>query len=408
MADEPAMPELDKEPPVNPGSSPLDAPLEGVAARALLDGPGLCLSGGGSRAMLFHAGALMRLNELGLLAKTLRISSVSGGSIAAGVLGTRWSQLVFDPVSGVAPDFEKIVVAPIRRFARKNIDIALGVKGVLLPGGNPAARFARVLDEELFHGATLQALPGMANEPAKPGTPRFVFNATNLQSGSLWRFSKPYTWDWRVGQIKDPSFLIGTAVAASSAFPPFFAPLVLDLNPSDFVPGSGDPKLVNPTDYQRKVLLADGGVYDNLGLETVFKECRVVLVSDGGGKLGDDAKPPTDWPRETLRVMKIIDNGVRNLRKRQVIDVIESEGRDGAYWGIRSSVSESPAAGALYCDPVATRRLAEMPTRLAKVDDPRQAMLINWGYAIADAAVRHWYLTGATPPGDFPLPGGVG
>jgi Patatin-like phospholipase len=46
----------------------------------------LCLSGGGFRAMLFHVGALWRLNELGWLKKLERVSSVSGGSITAGVL----------------------------------------------------------------------------------------------------------------------------------------------------------------------------------------------------------------------------------------------------------------------------------------------------------------------------------
>ena len=32
-------------------------------------------------------------------------------------------------------------------------------------------------------------------------------------------------------------------------------------------------------------MLSDGGVYDNLGLETVWKRYQTVLVSDGGGKL---------------------------------------------------------------------------------------------------------------------------
>ena len=44
-------------------------------------GMALCLSGGGYRAMLFHAGCLWRLNELGLLSSLKRVSSVSGGSI---------------------------------------------------------------------------------------------------------------------------------------------------------------------------------------------------------------------------------------------------------------------------------------------------------------------------------------
>ena len=54
---------------------------------------GLALSGGGYRAMLFHAGAIWRLNELGWLSKLDRVSSVSGGSIAAGRLAARWDKL---------------------------------------------------------------------------------------------------------------------------------------------------------------------------------------------------------------------------------------------------------------------------------------------------------------------------
>src|SRR5260370_11456881 len=53
----------------------------------------LSLSGGGYRAMVFHVGALWRLNEVGLLGKLKRISSVSGGSITAGVLALCWKEL---------------------------------------------------------------------------------------------------------------------------------------------------------------------------------------------------------------------------------------------------------------------------------------------------------------------------
>ena len=60
-------------------------------------GIALCLSGGGYRAMLFHAGCLWRLNQLGLLGKLNRISSVSGGSIIAGLLGMNWKDLAIQP-----------------------------------------------------------------------------------------------------------------------------------------------------------------------------------------------------------------------------------------------------------------------------------------------------------------------
>jgi NTE family protein len=66
------------------------APVQALGNEHVQDGIALCLSGGGYRAMLFHVGALWRLNELGYLAKLDRISSVSGGSITAALLGLRW------------------------------------------------------------------------------------------------------------------------------------------------------------------------------------------------------------------------------------------------------------------------------------------------------------------------------
>ncbi len=47
--------------------------------RGFSEGVALCLSGGGYRAMLFHLGAIIRLNELGGLKTLARVSSVSGG-----------------------------------------------------------------------------------------------------------------------------------------------------------------------------------------------------------------------------------------------------------------------------------------------------------------------------------------
>src|SRR5215207_654764 len=101
------------------------APVEAIPTdpdkRELEPGGALCLSGGGYRAMVFHIGALWRLNELGYLPRLKRISSVSGGSITAGVLGSRWAGLDFD-ASGVARRFGQEVVAPLRALAGRTID----------------------------------------------------------------------------------------------------------------------------------------------------------------------------------------------------------------------------------------------------------------------------------------------
>src|SRR5438093_6777810 len=96
-------------------------------------GIALCLSGGGYRAMLFHVGALWRLNELGYLPKLDRVSSVSGGSITAGTLGMNWHHLVFD-AEGLATNFDKQFVQPVRKLASKTIDLGAVIGGILLPG----------------------------------------------------------------------------------------------------------------------------------------------------------------------------------------------------------------------------------------------------------------------------------
>ena len=188
--------------------------------RRVQPGIALCLSGGGYRAMLFHLGALWRLNELGFLGRLDRVSSVSGGSITAGALAHGWARLDFD-ASGVARDFGTAVVEPLRGLAGRTIDIRAVLLGALLPGHDrrPARRRYR---KHLFGDATLQDLPDR---------PRFVFNATNLQSGVLWRFSKPYMADYRVGTIESPTVKLAVAVAASSAFPPFLSPVTLDARP---------------------------------------------------------------------------------------------------------------------------------------------------------------------------------
>lgn len=354
-------------------------------------GMALCLSGGGYRAMLFHVGAVWRLYEANLLKDVRRISSVSGGSITAGALGLEWSRLSFDPAR-LKTDFLPMVVAPIRGLAEETIDAEAIIWGVALPG-RVSDRVAEAYDEHLFKGATLQDLPD---------APRFVINATNVQSGALWRFMKPYMRDYRVGEVKSPKIPLAQAVAASSAFPPVLSPFEMRLDPNAFTPNSGHDLQRKP--YTTRVILTDGGVYDNLGLETAWKRYETILVSDGGGKLAPEAEPKSDWARHSFRVLNLIDNQVRSLRKRQLIDSYRSDVRRGAYWGIRTDIEKYELADPLPCPQERTMELAETPTRLKRLDASLQKRLINWGYAVCDAAVRKHVDPSVARPSDFPYP----
>jgi NTE family protein len=359
-------------------------------------GMGLCLSGGGYRAMLFHLGALWRLNELGVLYRLNRISSVSGGSITAAVLGLKWSQLTWQ--SGVTTDFDTHVVAPVRRLASHTIDRRSIVRGVLQPGTTVGDRVAVLYRKHLFGDATLQDLPDDAN-----GAPRFVINATNVQTGALCRFSRPYLADWRIGRWLQPRMALAEVVSASSAFPPVLSPVRLTLPKGALEPTLGADLHREP--FTTRLVLTDGGVYDNLGLETVWKRYDTVLISDGGGQMEAEADPPTDWARHALRINALIDNQVRALRKRQVVGSLQAGLRRGAYWRTRSDIAAFPAPDALACPPARTLLLAQTPTRLKALDDTLQERLINWGYALADAAVRGYVEPGLhAPPSSFPYP----
>lgn len=360
---------------------------------ALKDGAGLCLSGGGYRAMLFHTGVLWRLYEAERLKTLARISSVSGGSITAAMLALRWERLSFAG-NEVGKDFVPLVVTPLRELASRTLDANAVIGGIFLPG-TIAEHIAHSYDEILYGGATLQDLP---DTPA----PRFVINATNVQTGSLWRFSRPYMGDWQVGRVFNPTLALSTAVAASSAFPPVLSPLVLKIDPSAVQPDPKAPLQQKP--YTSRVVLTDGGVYDNLGLETVWKKHKTVLVSDGGQKMAPEPEPREDWARHSLRINSLIDNQVRALRKRQVVGSFSDGRRQGAYWSIRSLAADFPTASPFNCPAKATQELAAVPTRLARMDDRLQERLINWGYAVCDLALRSYHEPALPAPQHLPYP----
>ena len=356
-----------------------DQPTEGIA---------LCMSGGGYRAMLFHLGSLWRLNELHYLPKLDMVSSVSGGSITNGALALNWNKLGFD-ANGFALNFDQQLTQPIRNMARQTVDVTSVLEGIF---GGVSKHIVDHYNKFLYQHATLQQIPS---------APRFVFNATSLQTGVLWRFEKSYMGDWKVGLIRNPGVELATAVAASSAFPPVLSPCVVKLDPKSFDP-TIKPAPGVTDDFRKQAVLADGGVYDNLGLETAWKRSKTVLVSNGGGALGLEPDPKHDWLGQTNRVLNIIYSQVVILRTRSIVELFQLGVRDGSYWGIGSNIENYKLPDALVCPLDITSKLADTATRLAAVGDPLQEQLIDWGYAICDAAMRRWVVKDAPAPAQSP------
>ena len=341
------------------------------------EGSALALSGGGYRAVLFHLGTLIRLNELGVLGQLKRVSSVSGGSITAGVLATRWSQLNFQ--SGIAANLNEVVVKPLQAFCSETTDAWAVVAGALTPFKTAGDYVIDAYRKKLGLGVKLASLPA--------GGPRFVFNSTNFATGVSFRFSKPYCGDYRIGLIKNHSFDVATAVGCSSAFPPVLAPIEFKLDPAQFEETKG-ADLYNQVDLRTNLSLADGGVYDNLGLETMWGRYSEVLVSDAGKPFEVDDNLSAFWPKQLLRVMDIGLGQALALRKRMLINAFIEKEREGAYWGIGTPIERYELDSSIKVPEKKTKELSEIRTRLNAFSEREQGELINWGYAITDAAVR--------------------
>lgn len=342
---------------------------------------GLCLSGGGYRAALFHLGAVRRLNELGLLGKIDEISSVSGGSIFAAFLAMRIPNMT----AGKLPDYANTVAIPFRAFTKTNIRTRPALiewVGQLFEPGAGAKALEAEYEERLVPGKTLADLPCR---------PRFKFCATDVVFGVNWVFERDAAGDYRTGHmstLRTQQIPLARAVAASSCFPPVFAPLPMNLDEADLpvcgkIP-AGDPQR---NDRIAALSLADGGVYDNMGLEPLWKHCKTLLVSDGGKPFGFSTKPGRFSQLE--RIVNIIANQAESLRKRWLIASYINQVYEGAYFGVGTAVADYNVPGVPgYSNAFVKEAIATIRTDLNTFTDPEIAVLENHGYYLAEAAIK--------------------
>src|SRR5439155_19157784 len=98
--------------------------------------------------------------------------------------------------------------------------------------------------------------------PERDNGPEFYFNASHFASATNLRFTREFMGTYRLGRIFNPRVSIARAVAASSGFPPFLSPVVLNTKPGDYTRERG-ADLYDDESLRKAVPLTDGGVYDN-------------------------------------------------------------------------------------------------------------------------------------------------
>ena len=378
---------------------------------------GLALSGGGYRATLFAVGSLWRLNELGFLKKINRITGVSGGSITLGYLALNWEKLAFDN-DDVATNFKEVIAQPLQEFCSKDLDIKGVITGLLSPTQTIGDKIASAYSERLFGNTALSALPVGVD------IPEFIFYATNYDTGSSVRMTRDAIYDYKLGEASSNGISLAQAVGASSAFPPFFSPIILDSSKWQWTKSEYEKLPKDLVDLLRRQLtLVDGGLYDNMGMEAIWKtdpnsadHFDQVFVCDAGAplKLGYGIQPGfinwllrmtglnRNWMSQLMRMSDVMIEQQRALRKHQLIDNFQKGVYQGSYWGITTEIGNYGTFVKVASDSADSERLAQIPTRLNSFSDKDQGHLINWGYALTDAAIRG-YVDPDAPIGNQPI-----
>ena len=261
----------------------------------------LAFSGGGTRAAALAYGVLeaMRDTTVNLDGESQRlldeidvISSVSGGSFTAAYYGLHGDKTF--------TDFEK-------NFLRSDVSGEL-MYGLVDPElwvstGGRTEMAIDYYEEKVFRGATY------ADLQRREG-PLLVINATDLGRGVRFSFLQDY-FDLLCSDLS--SFQVARAVAASSAVPVIFHPVVLKnhtgCNGSEQNVFEGEspaaissPQLLHVVDglnsyalkdQRQYIHLVDGGITDNLGLLAIYEMVEMA----GGAKSFLDSIGAVPAPR---------------------------------------------------------------------------------------------------------------
>lgn len=364
-------------------------------------GIGLALSGGGFRATLFHLGALRRLDELGILTSLTDVSSVSGGSIMAASLAnamiaspSRAGQRManFDAMASQVHDLTSCNLR--RRILLERIEPT-----------NWHNTLAELVAKELTKRITDKPLAAL------PASPNFTFCATDMAFGVDWVYTRTRAGDFQAGYGSKSlaTIPIAHAAAASACFPPIFEPIETMVPATELA--GGDAAGPDADLCRARIRLTDGGVYDNMGLEPLWKQIKVLLVCDAGGEF--EYSPDRGTISDLKRYPDIMGNQALALRKRWLMASYTSgnagpggaPGLEGTYWatgGNRAKYDPHDTSG--YSREIASL-IAHIRTDLDDFSPGETAALENHGYLMADIAIKVWVPSLYKPvPVNVPFP----
>lgn len=294
---------------------------------------GLALSGGGFRAAAFHLGVLKRLEELDLLHRIERLSTVSGGSITGGLYALRCAQHGDGapgsyPVDALIGEVRPLVTANFRGRALfgSPMRAAQTIASFATRFVSRIPLLADALDRELFGGARLSEVP-----------PWLLINATNLMTGKSWKFFHDRAGDYLIGATdRTGAFTLARAVAASAAYPGLTDPLPFRTRWEDLRFDLLDDRWQRPESDSRwrrahgkasgrlTVPLADGGLYDNEGLNGL-RSSRTTHAIYASTAAPEATYEGIRGPRSLLRTVDVIHSRLGAVTRQHAHEMTHGE-----------------------------------------------------------------------------------
>jgi len=357
---------------------------------------GLALSGGGVRAVVFHLGVLEWLATTAVWDRISQVSTVSGGSLVVGLLFAR-NNFVWPSQSRLLPLIDGIRDIICAQDLQKTFIANHFIRPQLATSGR-AALLADALRRCWGIDFTLSDLPG---------TPIWRINTTCYETGRNWIFCKREMGDYVAGYFDNPLVSVQTAIASSAAVPVAIGPMKIALpsvEPRDL--GYRKPPGANNLRSRQFVTLWDGGVYENLGVEPLFRmsdlsaEIDFLLVSDASAPLSVQIgrwshRPP--FYRPLLRFADVATEQGRSYRVRSFMSFLTKNSDRGAFIKIGNSPAyifaqakkEVPAGYPTDIDST-IQNIWLLETTLRKLSHEEFSDLRSHGFWTAKATFEAW------------------
>jgi len=278
---------------------------------------GLALSGGGYRAAVFHLGMLSYMAENNLLEKVAHISTVSGGSIAMGLI-YRFNSFKW-PTS---KEYLENVHEEVITFLQKHSLLEDNMTTTLVKSA--ATNGLLALNKKMLRRLQGKTWGLDKDIQELDDHPKWTINATTGDTGKSWRFDKEKMGDHVIGYMKNPNISLAKTISASAGFPVVIGPLRLMLNKYGYkTKEKYDP---GEKSFPREtVTLYDGGLYDNLGTEVFFDRNATRLSKSVDFLVVSDASKPFDMKKDMFtlwqfgkfnQISDISTEQIRSLRLR--------------------------------------------------------------------------------------------